>query len=188
MNIPSIIKSIWQFFYRIYAVRANVKFGKHLHLGIGTILWAPHLLTIGSDVYIGKYCTLECDGSIGNGVLIANQVGLVGRLDHDYHAVGKAMRNAPWIGDRNYSQPPSTIVIGDDVWVGYGATVLSGVKIGRGAIIASGAVVTKDIPPYAIAAGMPASVISKRFTLDEIEQHEMKLYGKTLTLPSEANS
>jgi len=158
-----------------------VKIGKHLHLGIGTILWAPHLLAIGDNVYIGKYCTIECDGSIGSNVLIANQAGLVGRLDHDYHKVGVPVRNAPWIGDRNYSKPPAEVIIEDDVWIGYGAIVLSGVKIGRGAIIAAGAVVTKDVPPYAIAAGVPASPVSQRFSSDEIKQHEMKLYGRVLT-------
>ena len=53
------------------------------------------------------------------------------------------------------------IVIGNDVWIGYQAVVLSGVKIGDGAIIGAGSVVTKDIPPYTIAAGVPARVIRK---------------------------
>lgn len=55
------------------------------------------------------------------------------------------------------------IVIDDDVWIGYGATVLSGVHIGQGAVIGAGAVVTGDIPPYAVAAGVPAKVIKYRF-------------------------
>ncbi len=187
MNIFSTMKAVWQTLYRVYGVRAHVKFGKHLHLGIGTILWAPHLLIIGDNVYVGKYCTIECDGSIGNNVLIANQVGLVGRLDHDYHVIGVPVRGAPWIGDRNYSQPSAEIIIEDDVWIGYGAVVLSGVKIGRGTIIAAGAVVTKDVPPYAIVAGVPALPIGKRFSWDEIKQHEMELYGKELTLPGDLN-
>lgn len=55
------------------------------------------------------------------------------------------------------------ITIEDDVWIGYGATILSGVKIGQGAVIAAGAVVTRDVPPYAIAGGVPAKVIKWRF-------------------------
>ena len=55
------------------------------------------------------------------------------------------------------------IVVEDDVWIGYGVTILSGVHIGKGAVIASGAVVTKDIPAYAIVGGVPAKVIRYRF-------------------------
>ena len=59
------------------------------------------------------------------------------------------------------------IIIGNDVWVAFGATILSGVKIGDGAVVAAGSVVTKDIPPYAIVGGVPAKVIKYRFD-DEI--------------------
>ena len=59
------------------------------------------------------------------------------------------------------------IVIEDDVWIGYRSTIMSGVHIGQGAIIAAGAIVTKDIPPYAIAAGIPAKVVKYRFN-DEV--------------------
>lgn len=55
------------------------------------------------------------------------------------------------------------IVVDDDVWIGYGATIMSGVHIGKGAVIASGAVVVKDVPPYAIVGGVPAKVIKYRF-------------------------
>ena len=61
------------------------------------------------------------------------------------------------------------IVIDDDVWIGYGATILSGVHIGQGAVIAAGAVVTKDVPPYAIVGGVPAKVIKYRFPQEMIE-------------------
>ena len=55
------------------------------------------------------------------------------------------------------------IIVADDVWIGYRATILSGVHIGQGAVIAAGAVVTKDVPPYAIVGGVPARVIKYRF-------------------------
>jgi virginiamycin A acetyltransferase len=56
------------------------------------------------------------------------------------------------------------IILGSDVWIGWGVTVLSGVRVGNGAIIAARAVVTKDVPPYAIVGGVPARVIRYRFT------------------------
>ena len=55
------------------------------------------------------------------------------------------------------------IIVDDDVWIGYRAIIMSGVHIGQGAIVAAGAVVTKDVPPYAIVGGVPAKVIKYRF-------------------------
>ena len=56
------------------------------------------------------------------------------------------------------------------MWIGYGCTIMSGVHIGQGAIIAAGAVVTKDVPPYAIVGGVPAKIIKYRFEPDMIEE------------------
>lgn len=61
------------------------------------------------------------------------------------------------------------IEIGNDVWVGFGTTILAGVKIGDGAVIAAGAVVTKDVPPYAIVGGVPAKVIKYRFEQEDVD-------------------
>lgn len=70
------------------------------------------------------------------------------------------------------------IVLDDDVWVGDSAMIMSGVHIGQGAVIGAGAVVTHDIPPYAIAAGVPAKVVKFRFS-DEIISKLMQLdYAK----------
>jgi acetyltransferase-like isoleucine patch superfamily enzyme len=61
-----------------------------------------------------------------------------------------------------------SVVIGNDVWIGYGATLMAGVTVGDGAIVAAGAVVTKDVPPYAIVGGVPAKVIKYRFDDEQI--------------------
>lgn len=61
------------------------------------------------------------------------------------------------------------IMIDDDVWIGYGAIIMSGVHIGQGAVVAAGAVVTKDVEPYAIVGGVPAKVIRYRFTPELIK-------------------
>ena len=55
------------------------------------------------------------------------------------------------------------IIVDDDVWIGYGVTILSGVHIGQGAVIASGAVVSKDVEPYSVVGGVPARIIKYRF-------------------------
>ena len=62
------------------------------------------------------------------------------------------------------------IIVDDDVWIGYGSTIMSGVHIGQGAIVAAGAVVTKDVPPYAVVGGIPAKVIKYRFKQQLIEE------------------
>lgn len=70
------------------------------------------------------------------------------------------------------------IIVDDDVWIGYGATIMSGVHIGQGAVVAAGAVVTKDVPPYAIVGGVPAKVIKYRFEPEMIEELLKVDYGK----------
>lgn len=62
------------------------------------------------------------------------------------------------------------IVIDDDVWIGYGATILDGVHIGRGGVIAAGAVVTRDVEPYTIVGGVPAKPIKKRFSKEVVDR------------------
>lgn len=68
------------------------------------------------------------------------------------------------------------IVVNEDVWIGARVTLLAGVNVGRGSIIAAGAVVNRDVPPYSVVGGVPAKVVSYRFSLEEIKKHEESLY------------
>ncbi|PEX10216.1 hypothetical protein CN451_13225 [Priestia megaterium] len=152
----------------------NVTIGRDSTFGRGTVFYAPNKIKIGNNVYIGKYCSFETDLEIADDVLFGNNVGLIGKYDHDYSYIGKSIKDSPWIGDEKYSFKGKglKIVVEKDVWVGYGAIIVSGVRIGRGSIVAAGSVVLRDVEPYSIVGGNPAKVIARRFTPNQIVQHE----------------
>ena len=86
-----------------------------------TKLWAPKLLKIGADVYIGKQIHIAANCEIGDYRLIASRVSIIGRHDHDFSAVGFPMRFAPWIGSKRFPSPyiDEKAVIESDVWLGH---------------------------------------------------------------------
>jgi len=148
-----------------------LSFGTNIHIGKGTSLWAPKLLRIGNGVFMGKHVHIAANCEIGDYCLLANRVAIVGRHDHDFTAIGFPVRYSPWIGSHRFpsSHADEKAIIESDVWLGYGVIVLTG----RGAIVAAGSVVTKDILPYSIAAGVPARVIGQRFSdMQTINKHE----------------
>lgn len=154
----------------------NYKIGKGFHCGRGTFIWAKNKLEIGDNFYLGKYSSIETNCIIGNNVIIANHVGIVGRYDHNYQQVGVPVRLASQIRDNDYNWKGlnEITIIEDDVWIGYGAIVMSGVHIARGCIIAAGAVVTKDTEAYTIYAGVPAKKIRPRFDNESDLQRHIK--------------
>lgn len=150
--------------------QGNVQLGEDFVCGSNSTIWAPRKLIIGNSVAVGSNCRIEVDGQIGDHVLIANSSGIVGRRDHDIHIVGTSVRKAPWLKQQPHNYSLIT-KIGSDVWIGYGAIVLSGITIGSSSVIAAGAVVTKDVPPNSIVAGTPARIIGLRFDPKELEMH-----------------
>ena len=81
-------------------------------------------------------------------------------------------------GRLHINDEDNDIVVGEDAWVGAGTILLSHCCIGRGAVVAAGAVVSKPVPPYAVVAGVPAKIIATRFSLEQILEHERLLYSK----------
>ncbi len=150
------------------------KFGKNFHAGLRVRLWAKHTIIIGDDCYIGRDSQIECDSFIGDDVIFGNRVALVGRYDHNYQQIGFPIRKSAQIRDIDYSWRglESKVIIENDVWIGFGSIILSGVNIGTGSIIAAGSLVSTDIEPYSISGGVPAKKIKDRFeNLQDLNTH-----------------
>lgn len=163
---------------RVLRVGRSLQVGRDLHVGAGTTMWAPAGITIGDHVYIGKRVLIETNAQIGSFVMLANNVALVGRHDHEYDAIGVPIRFGRWVGSRKFPSKyfGEAVIIDDDVWIGYGSIVLSGVSVGRGSIVAAGSVVTRDVPAYHIVGGNPARTIGFRFNDSAtIRNHEEKM-------------
>jgi len=111
---------------------------------------------------------ITSDLTIGNDVLIAPSVALLSRYPHRTDIVGTTMFQGPR-GDRG------EIVIEEDVWIGYGAIILSGTRIGRGSVIAAGAVVLNDVPPYSTFIPTQDHILRLRFTPEQVKSHEAAL-------------
>ena len=102
--------------------------------------------------------------SVGSYCSIAPNVSFIVSADHSINMLSTFPYKVKILGEKYEATSKGNIIVGDDVWIGQNSIVLSGIQIGQGAVIAAGAVVTKDIPPYAIAAGVPARVIKYRFS------------------------
>ena len=155
-------------YYRRYQI------GKGFYSGIRVRIWARKTVIIGENFYIGRDSFIESDVVIGDNVIWANRVALVGKYDHHYQQIGVPISLASRIRDKNYNWLglDSLTIIEDDVWVGYGSIIISGVKIGTGSIIATGSLVTKDVEPYCIYGGVPAIKLKDRFaTKEDLAEH-----------------
>lgn len=155
------LRSFWRFRIRQRWIKVDGMTRIHgsVHLN------APHkIMTFGHHVQLGRGCHVACDIHFGNYVLCAQRVAFIGRNEHSYDYPGIPV----WESPRGVDKPT---VIENDVWIGYGAIILGGVRIGTGSVVAAGSVVTKDIPPFSIVGGNPAHVIKKRFSDSEIKDH-----------------
>ncbi len=143
-------------FIPIYSVRyliylsAGIKIGRGSHIHIGAQFFYPAKVVIGDDSIIGQNVFLDGRDSliIGNHVDIASDV-MIYNSEHD-------------INSEDFHPTTAPVEIGDYVFIGPRAIILPGVKIGKGAVIAAGAVVTKDVNDYVIVGGVPAQIIGER--------------------------
>ncbi|HEX7042105.1 MAG TPA: DapH/DapD/GlmU-related protein [Patescibacteria group bacterium] len=144
-----------RFFYRL----CGVKIGKGSTIHMGAVFYDSRNVSIGEDTIIGENAVLDGRDklAIGNHVDIASEV-MIYNSEHD-------------LQDPNFSPIEREVVIEDYVFIGPRAIILPGVHIGRGAVVAAGAVVTKNVLENSIVGGVPAKEISKR----NIKEYSYKL-------------
>lgn len=149
---------------------AGVTVGKEFYVAWRVKIHRPGFRA-GDYVYIGPYTEISPHVHIGNYTSLSSWVVITG-ADHCFSKVG-----LPII----YSGRPAscTTRIGHDVLIGHGVTIMRGINIGNGVVVGARAVVTKDIPPYAIVAGVPARIIRYRFDEEKINIHEEMLRQPT---------
>jgi acetyltransferase-like isoleucine patch superfamily enzyme len=147
-NIVSHLPWWWlrNLYYRLF----GVKIGKNSVINMSQYINMPNRITIGEGSHINRGCFIDGRAGcyIGNSVSISYNVSLV-TGGHD-------------LMSNDFAGIYKPIVIKDYVWIGINATILQGVTIGKGAVVAAGAVVTKDIPDFAIVGGIPAKIIGHR--------------------------
>lgn len=138
-----------------YAILTNVKLGDYSYIGGHSIV---------HNTSFGKYCSVASGCMIGLGIHPTNHLST--------HPVFYTHRESFW---QSVTQAPlveeyKIIKIGHDVWIGTNAIIRDGIEIGTGSIIAAGAVVTHDVPPYAIVGGVPAKILRYRFDEETIKE------------------
>lgn len=151
LSLQRILWPISKLFWR-HTLR---NFGENARIMRGVEVVCAHNVDVGKNVYIGKNCSLYGydNISIGENTLIARDTIMLTRS----HVFSNAQ--VP-IREQGYSLAP--ITIGSDVWIGARATILPGVNIGNGSIIAAGSIVNKDVPAFTVVAGTPAKIIKMR--------------------------
>lgn len=163
-------KSLIRFFLNKYLKhKLNLKvLGEGCHLGNNSL---ARDASLGNFSSFGPGCKFNGPIVIGDLTMLSTEVQVIGQ-DHLPLYPNNPMRIA-------FPQEPRLVtIIEADCWIGSRVTIMEGVTIGRGSIIGAASVVTKSIPPYSIAVGVPAKVIKKRFNSEDMSKCDLYLYGK----------
>lgn len=151
------------------------KMNQHNYTSLGTIsnpLFIEFIKNRGAIVGKNTYGQINMHYSgntkellkIGSNCSISSQADFLLGGEHDYKSITTYPYKVKKFNYKSEAKTKGAIIVDDEVWIGDKALILSGVHIGKGAIVAAGSVVVKDVPPYSIIGGNPAKVIKYRFT------------------------
>jgi acetyltransferase-like isoleucine patch superfamily enzyme len=153
-------------------IRESIVVGDHTHIW-GHLVTFGHggRITMGSYCYVGEYSKVwsAVEVAIGDRVLIAHNVSI---FDSNTHPMNAAERHRQFVHIITKGHPTELnlrevpVIIEDDVWIGCNSVILKGVRIGRGAVVGAGSVVTRSVPPFVVVAGNPARIV-RELTPDE---------------------
>lgn len=165
-------KELYKRWVELPLLRGFAQIGNHCNIGQNSTL-------VPKNIYMEDYSRIQ------------NQVNMISHrgklIIKKYAAVSSGCTIVPgahvptvglpqFLSTLHINDVDSTIVINEDSWIGTNSILLSHCSIGRGSVVAAGSVVTKPVPPYAVVAGNPAKIIACRFSIDQIIEHEKKLY------------
>lgn len=149
--------------------------GTNVKIAAGCELKPLSNISLGSHVEIGPralFWTTKANIVIGNHVIFGPGVTII-TGDHPTDIVGRFIMDIS--DDEKSDEYDKDVIIEDDVWIGANATILKGVHIHTGAVIAAGSVVTKDVDAYSIVGGVPAKKIRDRFSSEQLLEHNSKI-------------
>jgi acetyltransferase-like isoleucine patch superfamily enzyme len=165
MNIAAVLRRLY--YWRLFSKLKS--YGNNVILSIGGFVKNPQELQLGSNVFISRNFHISAYKMvIGDNVMIGPNL-LAECNDHIYDQVGKTMWETR--NEKNHEG----IVIENDVWMGGNVVLTKGINVGEGCIVGAGSVVTKNIPPYSIAVGVPCKPLKSRFTSEVLERHLKKV-------------
>lgn len=182
-SIPDVLKpALLRVWYRLHnrslrigsGVRldAHCEFGEGVRLGVG--VWAGHssvgdysYLARGASLFyahLGKYCSIGDEAMVG--LARHPSCGYISTYPAFFSGSNEAV-TVRYCDVSQFDETPLTVV-GSDVWIGARATIRGGICVGHGAIVGAGAVVTRNVPDYAVVAGVPARLLRRRFSDEEV--------------------
>lgn len=171
--------------YFLYSRISNFFLGRYKFnsIGTGTVIVPPFYSANYKNISIGEKCGIGRDAyvsALNAKVIIKDHCAIAeGLTIHTGNHVRVPGLFVTQIKEKDKPQGyDKDVIIEEDVWIGCNVTLLSGVTIGRGTTVAAGAVVSKSMPPYCVCGGVPAKVIKFYWTIDQILEHETKLYSE----------
>lgn len=177
LNKVSWLRGGWVLFKSYFGLRKSV-FGR---IGATTIVTPPIFIIGAKNVFLGEHTSLAYGSFISapqGRLIVKDNCSIAENLT--VHTGNHARIVGKFVTEIDSTNKPEgydqDVIVENDVWIGCNVTLLSGVHIGRGATVAAGAVVNKDVPPYSIVGGVPARVIKFYWSIDQIIEHEVALY------------